>query len=89
MINLPLGKPRGNENSSISLSIFSSSSTETLKLSLIRTSSSSGDLAMRLKGMGRLIPMRMGRHIGATSPAHGGWTSFTFEGVEDGAPHNL
>ncbi|MFS7999877.1 hypothetical protein Hanom_Chr12g01171791 [Helianthus anomalus] len=41
--------------------------------------------------MGRLILMRMSRHIGATSPAHGGWTSFTFErGVDDGATlHNF
>ncbi|MFS7960294.1 hypothetical protein Hanom_Chr08g00701541 [Helianthus anomalus] len=38
--------------------------------------------------MGRLIPMRMGRHVGATSSSHRGWASSIFEGVEDGAtPH--
>ncbi|MFS7917299.1 hypothetical protein Hanom_Chr03g00187381 [Helianthus anomalus] len=40
--------------------------------------------------MGRLIPMRMGRHIGATSPSHGVWASMHFEGVEEEpTPHNF
>ncbi|KAF5762130.1 hypothetical protein HanXRQr2_Chr16g0773211 [Helianthus annuus] len=41
MINLAEGDARGNGSSSISLSIFRSSSAETLLFSLIRTSSSS------------------------------------------------
>ncbi|MFS7910324.1 hypothetical protein Hanom_Chr02g00104931 [Helianthus anomalus] len=38
-------------------------------------------LSLRLVSMGRLIPMRMGRHVGATSPSYRGWASSQFEGV--------
>ncbi|MFS7954328.1 hypothetical protein Hanom_Chr07g00628991 [Helianthus anomalus] len=40
---------------------------------------------LRLVSMGRLIPMRMGRHIGGTSSSHEGLASSQFEGVDDGA----
>ncbi|KAF5786364.1 hypothetical protein HanXRQr2_Chr10g0440031 [Helianthus annuus] len=44
----------------------------------------------RLVGMGRLIPMRIGHHVGVTSPSYGGWASSIFEGVDDGAtPHKF